>query len=173
MVEPSTDLFAFLPELEEAGARQRAEAKIQQERRAAAERQLPWAHEVQTMLLAEVAGRGWPTTGTFRAWEGNGFAGPATVKPFTIWHQPCGTCGEEMLLLQGARDRRPGGRHVCRQCKADRKRTTDTARKRRQRAAATPDPTTTCAHCGETFLRKRKTAQFCSARCRVAAHRSR
>ena len=29
-----------------------------------------------------------------------------------------------------------------------------------------------CDHCGEHFERKRQTKQFCSTRCRVAAHRA-
>ena len=174
MSDPTTaaELFAWLPELEQAGQLLQAATLARLEQQAAADRLLPYAYEVQTVRLADAAEQGWPTSGSFRAWEGNGFAGPATVKTFDIWHQPCPCCDEVMLRLTkpGAA---PFGRSVCLPCKADRKRSTDTARKRRQRAAAAPDPATTCAHCGETFTRKRSTAQFCSTRCRVAAHRQR
>ena len=34
-----------------------------------------------------------------------------------------------------------------------------------------PRPSTSCSHCGSVFQPKRSTAQFCSTKCRVAAHR--
>ena len=44
---------------------------------------------------------------------------------------------------------------------------------RKQRAQSKQDrPTASCAHCGTEFAPKRSTAQFCSTRCRVAAHRA-
>lgn len=47
-------------------------------------------------------------------------------------------------------------------------RTTSQTYRDRKRQPKQPQP---CAHCGETFLPQRSTAQFCSTRCRVAAHR--
>jgi hypothetical protein len=38
---------------------------------------------------------------------------------------------------------------------------------------AAPEPIAACVHCGDTFTRQRRTAKYCSTKCRVAAHRSR
>ena len=64
---------------------------------------------------------------------------------------------------------------VCRNCRLDHKRALDrlAAKRRRRRSGEVVDRAeATCAHCGETFTPKRSTAQFCSTRCRVAAHRA-
>lgn len=36
----------------------------------------------------------------------------------------------------------------------------------------TPEPTQSCVRCGEPFTAKRKSARYCSTRCRVSAHRA-
>ena len=48
-----------------------------------------------------------------------------------------------------------------------------TAARRQERARVRePKKPIKCAECGERFTPKRSTARFCSARCRVAAHRA-
>ena len=65
---------------------------------------------------------------------------------------------------------------VCCSCQLEHRRilAARAARIRRRRSGeVTTPPVMQCAECGEDFLPKRSTAKFCSARCRVANHRSR
>jgi hypothetical protein len=62
---------------------------------------------------------------------------------------------------------------VCRDCTRERVRKNSvlTSRAYRARNRKKSEPTA-CAHCGEQFTPKRSDARYCSARCRVAAHRA-
>ncbi len=157
MTDSGSDPFAFLPALEKAAALKSAAATARRERP-------PHAYQVQTIRVSDAAAIGYPTSGIFRAREG------LSIKSFSIWHQPCGCCGEQMLLL-AEEGQTPHHWKRCLTCKEERRRAAERDKKRRQRAAVAPDPTTTCVQCGQSFTRKRSTATFCSTKCRVANHR--
>lgn len=153
----------------EATARKVAQAEI--------DSRLPWAFRLTGMLQQDAIAQGLVSSdgSTARAWQGNGFSGPPTVKQFDVWTRECWDCGQELVLLVGPADRNPTratGSRRCHGCQAAATRSNWAKAKRKQRAVLAPDPTTICQQCGATFHRKRSTARFCSTRCRVAAHRA-
>lgn len=75
----------------------------------------------------------------------------------------CAVCGEAMVHAHALQK-------VCSErCK--RARRASQVRQTRPSRAKEQQPTT-CATCGDEFTPKRKTARFCSTKCRVAAHRA-
>jgi len=166
------DPFDFLKDLSAAVEKQAAQNALRRQQQAETDHLLPRAYEVDGTLLADAAARGWPISGTFRAWEGNGFAGDPTVKPFDIWTRECPECDGKFILLRtaGKKTFGRGGAIRCQGCQQKAVREQWKRYKRRQRNHQ-PKPVA-CAHCGEEFTPKRSTATFCSAKCRVAAHRA-
>ena len=79
---------------------------------------------------------------------------------------PCWAC-DGLVLIEDGDHRR--NQYCSDQCRDDLNRRWQAERKRDQRSEQrTPRP---CDQCGESFTPKRSDAKFCSARCRVAAHR--
>lgn len=79
---------------------------------------------------------------------------------------PCGGCGGKIGNLSGRDEAniRLGRNSYCSEiCQ----RAYISEKNRR------PKIETGCEHCGETFVKPRSEARFCSSRCRVAAHRAR
>jgi hypothetical protein len=72
--------------------------------------------------------------------------------------------------------RRGSRRHFCSpgcvDAFAERRRREQNERRRQRRAQAPRDPVA-CVRCGDRFVPVRSTAEYCSTRCRVAAHRAR
>lgn len=163
-------LDRLVTDLTAASRSQRLEAAKAKAAAAIVDKALPWAFQVTGTLEAQAAALGWPTSGTFRAWEGNGFK-PATVKPFDVWTQPCRCCGQDLLILSPKEGRPSERERTCTDCKVEKQRARWAVQKRRQRAVTAP-AAISCAHCGTTFTPKRSTAQFCGTACRVAAHRA-
>ena len=142
---------------------------------AAADKLLPWACDVNGTLITDAIAKGWMAEGaaTIRAWHGNGFRAH-TADALDVWTRPCCDCEQDLVLLAkpGRRFTRADGPRRCHGCQAIAERASWAKAKRKQRAAVAPDPSTVCEHCGESFIRKRSTARYCSTRCRVAAHRA-
>ena len=93
-----------------------------------------------------------------------------TRKRFTL--QPCQSCSADML-----RDplRRSWQADHCQRCLREIKRASNrkSAKTYRINNGMVKTPLfVDCAHCGERFAPKRSTATFCTAKCRVAAHRA-
>ena len=172
-----SDPFAHLLEglvqdLSAAAEKQAAQAAPRRQQQAEADRLLPWAYKVDGTLVADAAARGWPISGPFRAWEGNGFAGPPTIKPFDIWTRECPDCGGPFILLRTAGEKTFGRGGVTR-CQGCQQKAVQDQWKRYKRRQRNHQPKqVACAHCGEEFTAKRSTATFCSTKCRVASHRA-
>jgi hypothetical protein len=84
----------------------------------------------------------------------------------TLTKHDCPLCGATVAGLIAGR--------TCAACNIERtlERNRANARSWRQRKGLIKRPDEQqCPHCLETFTPKRSTAQFCSTRCRVAAHR--
>lgn len=82
-----------------------------------------------------------------------------------VFQQSCPDCGR---LMAGPANR-------CRHCELARRRERNRNASRNYRVRkglVTTLPFANCSHCGQLFERKRSTAQFCSPKCRVAAHRA-
>ena len=82
--------------------------------------------------------------------------------------RPCDQCGQlhaRRVLISGTMK--------CTDCvaanerKASAKSSADYRTRNRQ-----PKQPVTCSHCGKSFMPQRSTATFCTAKCRVAAHRA-
>jgi hypothetical protein len=78
----------------------------------------------------------------------------------------CPACGTLIAANRGK---------PCAACKVERKRAKHrefSRSYRRRHGLVQSFGIESCSHCGEVFSPKRSTARFCSARCRVAAHRA-
>lgn len=108
------------------------------------------------------------------AWTvyGQGLFGPFERDLYT-WRSTCPHCGQEAAGLSPKH--RSLIQRCCRVCRLEHERAMArlaARRRRRAKGEVTTPSTMACAHCGATFTPKRSTAQFCSTRCRVAAHRA-
>lgn len=90
-----------------------------------------------------------------------------------MYRKACGCCGRAT-----ADNIQTGTQRICRPCQIEYDRTrqrnyTALWRMRKYGESGIPARLSTknCAHCGSEFQPKRSTAQFCSTKCRVAAHR--
>jgi hypothetical protein len=95
---------------------------------------------------------------------------------------PCSCCGQAtatrlritdrngIVLSQNSSTETALGRTTCNDCQK-RAKTRDRVAAYRQRNPKPPVEPVACRHCGASFTPQRKTAQFCSTACRVAAHR--
>jgi hypothetical protein len=100
----------------------------------------------------------------------------------------CPDCGRSFISALAPVWRRPRGmsnsraerwvrrywrrRSRCQICAAERLREQRRQAEQRRRERQRQPAETLCLHCGAAFHRQRTTARFCSARCRVAAHRA-
>jgi len=123
--------------------------------------------DLEGTRLSDVQAMGHPITGTF--WRiDKPFGRPPRTKVFELTARPCKCCGLDMLRMGTGR-----GPVICKPCKLFHKRATWAAGKRKARAALRVERSeVSCKHCGASFIPQRSTAQFCSTRCRVAAHRT-
>jgi hypothetical protein len=105
-----------------------------------------------------------------QAWEdeaGRWWAQPEGLRfedgPWPVYVRWCGSCHQRYAMYGGIRVWR------CQACERERR-----TRKQRARRAQRRCVSTSCEHCGVAPLQAhRRSRRYCSARCRVAAYRSR
>jgi hypothetical protein len=109
-------------------------------------------------------------------WKEHGFADCMAYYKGCWWVRytcGCGRKGLEILLHKGEELNRQN--MACADCWRLHRKQERTERKRlyirKRRGSDEPRELRSCAHCGNNFIPKRTTAEFCSTRCRVAAHR--
>lgn len=102
----------------------------------------------------------------------DGWRGPRTCPVETA---ACRECGQLFVCRwkESPREGWRGGRVLCNVCRPQREARLQAAAMRRLRARQRQPLDVACGHCGTRFEAKRKTARFCSAACRAAAHRAR
>lgn len=107
------------------------------------------------------------------AWTlyGKSLGGPYE-RNLCTWRSTCPNCGHDAAGLH-VNDRSPIQR-CCKACRLNHELTMSrlaARRRRRAKGEVTTPQWMHCTHCSSVFQPKRSTAQFCSTKCRVAAHR--